>query len=235
MMDGNDVDNNNDDEIDHQPQEAEAEVAAAGARSSRRTQLMSLLVLYDACPLRTRNNIDELVAILLENAENDVHALSCAQNADDYRALDINRDTIKEVETIVRFFPNTLSKRKETRWGTNENGEQGLIAAGDGEGEYPIQCLMYAIGTNGYSFNFKATPFVAIVAQVAKELDQFEEEERGGLLIEDRYGMNTLQYLVLSSRLRYDDTLNQRVDIVCRTQFIQLQRTGLQARRYSTI
>ena len=112
MMDDNDVDNNNNDEIDHQPQEAEAETAAADVRSSRRTQLMSLLALYDACPLRTRNNIDELVAILLENAEIDVHEMLCDQNTDDYRGLDINRDTVEEVRTIVRFFPNTISKTK---------------------------------------------------------------------------------------------------------------------------
>ena len=166
-----------------------------------------------------------MVAELLEKAEDDAHEMICDQNVgDNYRGLDSERDTVKEVETIVRFFPNLLSKRKETRW---DHEEWEWIAAEEGEGKYPIQCLLELWGPNGYSFNFKASPFIVILAQVATALDQFGEEERGGLLIEDRYGMNDLQYLAQMSDSSDEEELNQRVDTVCLSQFIQLRRMDL--------
>ena len=253
MMDGNDDENNNNDDEDHHDQnqqqvvdedneeeevgddegdsDDESTVAADTmlVRANRRDKLQSLLDQYNACPSRTRNNIDDLVAEALEKAEDDVHEMLCDQNADPdiYRGLDIKRDTIEEVETIVRFFPNTLSKRKETKWGDDEEGVEGWINAEDGEGHYPIQCLLDLYGPNGWSFNFKALPFVATVAQLGKDLDQFEDEERGGLLIEDEHGDNTLQYLALISHSSNEEELNRRMDIVCLSQLIQLRRMDL--------
>ena len=140
MMDGNDDDNNNDDGNHHDQQqqvvdiddddddESAASTVAADTmiiRANRRDKLLSLLDQYDACPSRTRNNIDDLVAEVLEKAENDAHAMICDQNLENYQGLDINRDTIKEVETIVRFFPNLLLKRKETKRGEDEEGVEG--------------------------------------------------------------------------------------------------------------
>ena len=159
-------------------------------RRNRRDKLMSLLEQYDNCPSRTRNNIDDLVLELLDKAEDDVHDMLCDQNLENYQGLDINRDTVKEVRTILQIFPNTVSKRKEVVWGTNEDGEYVWVAAEEqGEREYPIQCLMYTVGPNGWSCNLKAIPFIATLAQLGKDLDQFqEEEERGGLLIEGENG-----------------------------------------------
>ena len=75
--------------------------------------------------------------------------------------------------------------------------------------------------------NFKALPVVATLAWVATELDSFEDHERGGLLIEDRYGNNTLQYLAQSSHSSNEEEHNRRIDIACLSQFIQLRQMGL--------
>ena len=242
-MDGNNDDNNNDDE-NHQDDEEENDIdgedeeidsddestVAADTmlvRASRRAKLLSLLDQYNACPFRTRNNIDDLVAEVLEKAEDDAHEMLCDQNVDNYRGLDINRDTIKEVETIVGMFPNLLSKRKETRWGEDEEGVVGWIDAEEGEGIYPIQCVLELCGPTGYSFNFKAAPFVATLAQAATQLNQFEEKERGGLLIEDENYDNTLQDLVLWPYSGNEEEHNRRIDTACLSQFIQLQQMDL--------
>ena len=167
-----------------------------------------------------------MVAESLENAEDDAHEMLCDQNADNYRGLDSDRDTIKEVETIVKIFPNLLSKRKETKW--DYNGEPGWIAAEEGEGEYPIQCLLDLYGPNGYRYNLKALPFVATLAQLGKDLDQFEdEEERGGLLCEDENRQNTLKNLATMYYSSDEEEHNRRMDTLCLSQFVQLQRMGL--------
>ena len=244
MMDGNDDDNNNNDDENHQDQQQQivdiddedgeendsddesddASVVAADTmivRSNRRAKLLSLLEQYNACPSRTRNNIDDLVAKALEKAEDDAHEMICDQNVgDDYRGLDINRDTIKEVETIVRIFPNTLSKRKETKWRTNEEGVEGWVATTHEEGNLPIQCILAVYGPEGIRYNLKAFPFLSDLARLGTELNQFEEEERGGLFIDN---FNILRRLVVDLSQEY----NQRVENVCQSQFIQLQRMGL--------
>ena len=171
-----------------------------------------------------------MVAEVLEKAEDDAHTMICDQNAgDNYQGLDMNRDTVKEVETILRIFPNLLSKRKEkkrkeTKW-DNEEGE--WIAAEDGKGYYQIQCVQFTIGTDACRCNLKATSFVAVLARVTIELDQFGEEERGGLLIEGENGWNTLQNLALMNDYSVEEEHNQRVGIVCLSQFIQLRQMYL--------
>ena len=225
--DDDDDEDNEDNEEGNSDDESAASVVAADTmlvRANRRAKLLSLLDQYNACPFRTRNNIDDLVAEALEKAEDDVHEMLCDQNADNYQGLDINRDTVKQVETIVRIFPNLLSKRKETKW-DHEEGE--WIAAEDGEGKYPIQCVLDLYGPNGFSLNLKATPFVATLAQLGNDLNPFGEEDRGGLLIENADGYNTLQCLALMAHSGDDEELDQRTETICLSQLIQLRRMGL--------
>ena len=59
------------------------------------------------------------------------------------------------------------------------------------------------------------------------ESHQFRDEERGGLLMNDRYGDNTLHYLVTSYHPSHGGEYNQRVDTVCRSQLIQLRQMDL--------
>ena len=86
---------------------------------------------------------------------------------------------------------------------------------------------MFSETYEGVRCNFKALPFVATLAQLGKKLDQFEEDERGGLLIEDEDGRNTLKYLVRSSHSSDEEELNQRMDILCLSQIMHLQQMGL--------
>ena len=108
----------------------------------------------------------------------------------------------------------------------NEYGEDGWIATEDGEGEYPIQCVMFTVGNLGYFCNIKALSFIAAIARLGKELDQFEDE-RGGLLIEDENGNNTLQYLAMMSHYSNEEEHHRRIDIACLSQFIQLRQMDL--------
>ena len=94
-MDGNDNDNNNDDE-NHDDDEEEND-----------NDEESVVSVVDADTMIVR-------MMLILSVQEIMY-----QNADTYRGLDnSDRDTIQEVETIVRFFPTLLSKRKEKRTGT---------------------------------------------------------------------------------------------------------------------
>ena len=232
--DGDDDDDDDDeDEEGDSNDESAASVIAADTmivRADRRAKLLSFLDQYNVSPSRNRNNIDDLVAEALEKAEDDAHAMLCDQNLENYRGLDSDRDTTKEVETIVRVFPNLLSKRKETKWDGNvdEDGvARGWINADDGEGEYPIQCLLDLYGPEGVIRNLKALPFLSDLARLGTELNQFEEEERGGLLINDRYGWNILQYLATMYDAKKEEELNQRLETICLSQLIQLRQMDL--------
>ena len=204
--------------------------------------LLSFFDQYDACPFRTRkndvlvasrtrNNVDELVEELLDKAEDDVHQMLCDQTADPehYRGLDINRDTLKEVKTIVRIFPNVLSKRKETIWDGNED-EDGVVREwinAEGDGEYPIQCCIMVYGFDySNAFNLKAGPFIATLAQLGTELNQFRDEERGGLLSANSLGWGGYDVLQRFVHHGYD-VYGEDVDIVHLQQLVQLREMCL--------
>jgi hypothetical protein len=114
MMDDANI-NNEEDQRQQAEQERIAAAAAAAAARRRRLKLISVLEGFDEIPFQTRNRTDELVEEFLENLEDDVHDMLSGSsiNSDNYRGLDSNRDTEEEVETIVRFFPEVLSRRKE--------------------------------------------------------------------------------------------------------------------------
>jgi len=122
--------------------------------------------------------------------EDDVYEMLCDNDAENYQGLDCDRDTKAEVQTAIRFFPNVLSREDE-------------------DDECSLQCL---IRLNDLSFNFRAVPFIAVLAWLGIELHQFGRgNQRGGLLVEDRYGKNVLQ----------------RVENVCLAELVQLRRMGL--------
>lgn len=77
----------------------------------------------------------------------------------------------------------------------------------------------------------KTISFIAVLARLEFKFNKLEAEERGGLLIEeqmeDEDKENTLQYLVKSSHLSYDEDHNQIVANVFLTQIIRLRRMGL--------
>lgn len=64
----------------------------------------------------------------------------------------------------------------------------------------------------GYKFKVKAVSFVHVFSQLGIEFGTFQGNERGGLLIADYFGDNTVKYLVFSSPSRYNEGHNQTVD-----------------------
>jgi hypothetical protein len=174
-------------------EETEEEIAAAAER--RRLELISLLQRKGRFLTRTRNKIDREVKLFLANIKTDIQRTLCANDIDDsdfdgYCGLDSDRDTEEELEATIRLFPDVLST----------TGGPFMF--------YPIQCLSYCAdiesGLNKRR-NLKAVLFIPLVTRLAIEFGSFDEECRGGLLYRDRFrnsggfGLNTLQYLMLSN------------------------------------
>jgi hypothetical protein len=139
------------------------------AENRRLLRLISMLQSRDEFHIRNRNKINELVENFLDQAEEDLHTFLCDNKQhENYRGLDCDRDTEDEVEAAIRFFPNVISRR------------------GGEFHEYPIQLLAYAFKTVRRLTNIKAVSFIPLLVKLAIELGQFdEEEERGGILVED--------------------------------------------------
>jgi len=170
-----------------------------------------------------------LVDMFLDDLDDDIHGMLCDQNYDNYQGLDRNRDTIAEVETAIRFFPEVLSRRKDVIWASDDMNDSRWIDAPENEGDYPIQCLLNRLDNDGKMIlcNLKAAPFIVVLARLGMDLNQFEEEERGGLLREDRNERTTLPLLIQSDFSNYGDDHNQLVDNVYLTQMIQLRQIDL--------
>merc|ERR1712238_551633 len=115
-------------------------------------------------------------------------------NETHYRGLDSNRDTIEEVKFMAELFPHLLSRRKNVLW---DYRQEERIPAENDAGEFPIQCVTYLPGTLSMDrCNLKAVPFASTLASVGNEENQFEEEQRGGLLVKDSfYETSALQRL----------------------------------------
>jgi hypothetical protein len=208
-MDDDNIDNEDNQEIWEEAQ-AEVEQERIAAARCRRLQLISVLEGFDEIPFQTRNKTDELVENFLEELEDDIHDMLCDNNieADNYRGLDSDRDTEEEVETVIRFFPDVLTRRG----GTDDC--------------YPIQLLSYTCYEDGFwGCNVKAVSFIPIVARLAIELGlSFDGgEERGGLLCggDD----NVLLYLIAAYRTdlqNYETIDNKYLQVL-----IQLRKIGL--------
>jgi hypothetical protein len=74
----------------------------------------------------------------------------------------------------------------------------------------------------------KAVPFIPILVRIAIELGVYEEQNQGGLLIEDEDGVNVLQNLMLSDKIeRNTQEHHARVDGKYLQVLIQLRKMGL--------
>ena len=193
----------------------------AAHNKTTRLKLITFLERYDEFPLQTRNDMDALAEDYLSKAEDKVYTMLCDNRYDGnaYRGLDSRRVTEDEVEAIVRFFPDVLSRESDND----------IIDWGDGDEKYPIQFLTSMFTTTGtYRGNLKAVSFIHLLVRLAIEFGSFQDHERGGLLCEDRRGFNTLQYLIgHSSAITDGEEYNQRVDSVYLTQLIRLRQSGL--------
>jgi hypothetical protein len=163
---------------DDEDDEDEEDETAAADNEQRCLTAISLLQKKKEYPKRTRNKINRLTREFLQKLGNDVHDMLCKNESENYHGLDSDRDTEEEVEAIVRFFPDVLSKVDEM------------------EELYPIQHLALMCTDEGsFRCNIKAVSFIPIIARLAKEFGTFNEELRGGLLIEDNAGCNILKDL----------------------------------------
>jgi hypothetical protein len=76
--------------------------------------------------------------------------------------------------------------------------------------------------------NRKAVPFIPLLVRIAIELGLYEEQNRGGLLIEDEDGVNVLQNLMLSDKIvRNNQEHHACVDEKYLQVLIQLRKMGL--------
>ena len=78
--------------------------------------------------------------------------------------IDVHRDTEEQIENAICLFPEVISKKTYS------------------EVRYPIHELTAKVIIRN-EISPKAILFVPLLARLGIELDQFEEEERGRLLI----------------------------------------------------
>ena len=201
-------------------EEQAAAIAADNVRRKNRSlrerrKLASILddTNYRRFPLRQRNKINELVDAFHSKLGDDIHAMCTDQRAgESYKGLDSEKDTEPEVETALRFYPNTLRKRK---------ARQGIRVDTN---LYPIQCLteMYNLLDGIVCQNVKAVSFIHLFARLAIEFGTFDEQERGGLLIRDSINRTMLHRLVHTTQGHI-----HRADNLFHTEMVKLKRAGL--------
>jgi hypothetical protein len=147
-----------------------------------RNELISLIYRYGELTEQERNTTDQLVGKFLEKIEDDIIGQFCKYDADDNRALDSDRDTEAQVEAILRFFPQVLTR-----------SHMGL---------YPIQLLAFARNDDrDWQCNVSRVSFIPLVARLAIDLGLFEEDKRGGLLCKGEQNKNVLQQLMISDKI----------------------------------
>jgi hypothetical protein len=218
-MDAN-IENNNEDEQQQAQVQAQVEQEQAVVLLKK---MILVLEQKETFPFQTRNKTDELVENFLEQLEDDVHDMLCDNiiDADNYRGLDSDRDTEAEVEAILRFFPEVLSRQKELVWDEEDHDEYRLLS-------YPIEFLAFTRhGYMEWTCNMKAASFIPLVVRLAIELGLFEEQDRGGLLCENNDENNILQYLISSDSPKHDNQeRHELVDTKNLQVLIQLRKMG---------
>ena len=162
-------------------------------------------------PFRTRTKIVELAQQFVDGIGEDIKDMITDIRTEEhgYNGLDSDRETEKEVTTALGYFPQLLSQR-HGRWNL-----------------YPIQYLIYMVDNTKYIRNVKAVSFVHLFVRLAIKFNSFEENLRGGLLIErERGNINILQSLVRSSDASCDEHHQQRVDTIFLAVLIRLRQSG---------
>ncbi|OEU12999.1 hypothetical protein FRACYDRAFT_243419 [Fragilariopsis cylindrus CCMP1102] len=193
-------------------QHAAADARRRLARRRRRLELITVLQKAEDFPSRSENKTDELVETFLENLEDDVHDMICEGGHDD--GLDSDRDTEAEVETVLRLFPDVMTRDIEILYyeddGYDDADEEEVTLF-----YYPIQLLAVTF------------PRLAI------ELGLFDEQQRGGLLSRGGYisegeGHPVLHYLMRSDPIeRCSQEHNEHIDDTYLQVLIQLRKMGL--------
>jgi len=172
---------------------------------------------------------DEEVVVFLHDLGEDIFDMITDRsdhNSIDYRGLDINRDTVAEIETALRHYPELLSRRTTTKWDFGEDGVVGWVEVDEGEGDLPIQCLI-SFGCCYASINVKAIPFIAFFVGLANEFGSFAEHEKGGLLITG-HDCDILRLLVKGrDRSFRDEDDKDLIDTVCLAQLTELKAMGM--------
>ena len=233
-MDAN-IDNEENDDQQQQADEKEKEQQAAAAAKRRCIRLISALERKEKFPVETRREIDEQVDEFLDKIESTIHWIlweTKNPDSDLYDGLDSTDDyhTEEEIETAVRFYPDVLL-RKENR---NEHDDEYFlnhrpIDVDRTIGKHPIQiCAFILREDDTWGCNSKAVPFIPLLVRIAIELGLYEEQNRGGLLIEDEDGANVLQNLMRSDTIeRNNQEHHALVDEKYLQVLIQLRKMGL--------
>jgi hypothetical protein len=201
---------------------AAAATAAAAATERMHLQIISVLEHKKELPWQTRNEIDELIEEFLNKVKTNVHDMLC--NNDNYRGLDIDRDTEAEVETAIRLFPEVLTTEKEIVT-DDDDAEHSL--------HYPIQILAFTPTRRGgwrrRRCNPKAVSFIPLLVRLAIEFGLFDEQYRGGLLRLDVYDRNnSLQNLLISDRTEFHNREHhESVDDKYLEVLVELRKMGV--------
>jgi hypothetical protein len=149
-------------------------------------------------PLLIRRKIDKLIVstfvteddnfnatAFIQGVCNAIHILLC------HVGLNINRESMNEVEFAIRLFPRVLSMKWQQDDDYNSNSSAGY---------YPISLQTTQ---NGYRNCRECLPhggvFLPLLIRLAIEFGIFKKQLRGGLLINDPSGNTVLQSLVMSS------------------------------------
>ena len=163
-------------------------------------EAMTLLQKRLNLPSRLRDRtMVQFAQQFITNVKEDIYSMCTDMRTVEqgYDGLDSDRDTEDEVATAIRCCPEVLTRRDDLF------------------GLYPIQCLTSMQSEdNKFVCNVKAVSFVPLFARLAIDFNSFEENTRGGLLIEYVTGNNVLQYLAT------------RVDTTLVAVLIRLRRSG---------
>jgi hypothetical protein len=200
----------------------------------QRHKTINVLNQHEELPILTRNKIDTLVDNFLETIKRQIHEMLVDNeihliNPDNgYCGLDADRDTEDEVETAIRFFPEVLSRQGRT-WDNDDDDDDDDDDDEEGEVKYyPIQSMMHTNTLDGgllfIRHNLKSLPFIVLLGRLGIELDQFSEEEKGGLLAKDVNGHNILMRLAIGFGRYTEDDLPDHQHLVNRLFVVVLQR-----------
>ncbi|OEU23212.1 hypothetical protein FRACYDRAFT_233381 [Fragilariopsis cylindrus CCMP1102] len=196
-------------------------------RRARRLELITVLQQTEEFPSRSENKTDELVETFLETLKDDIHDMICESDYDDgnYQGLDSDRDTEAEVETVLRLFPGVMTRRKEIVYYEDDDDEEEEMV------HYPIQLLAVTFHADSVWCNVKSVSFIPLVAKLAIELDLFDEQQRGGLLIEgegQHEGQHVLHSLMCTDSVkRRSQERYEYIDDKYLRVLIQLRKLGL--------
>lgn len=191
-----DEDEDDDDEQQQQVEQQQAEAAEAAEAAVAETQKEERLELISVVlerkkkvPKQTRNKIDKLVEKFLQDLEDDIHEMLCCNNddPDDYCGLDSSRDTVAEVETAIRLFPDVLSRHSQRNFYDNDDPVERVVYY-----LHPIQCL----SSNLLRISLMTCSFIPVLARLAIEFGTFERHLRGGLLNQNFKWVTVLEDLV---------------------------------------